>query len=348
MKTENSKTPSDKPRKSSSLIRKSSDFHVSSVFGKRFVKRILNNSNRAEIIRKNDRILLAFSGGPDSTALFHVLLSLRKNFGIRFSCAHVNYRLRKNDSDLDEVLVRKYCEAHSVPLHVFHPKDMTGKNEESLRTVRYRFFEKISQENKLDVIATAHTRDDQAETVLLRLLRGSGPSGLGAIRTKRDGIIRPFLGTSKNDILRFLEEERLGFRKDKSNDDTRILRNRIRHRLIPLLESDYQPNVREMLARTAETFSKESDKEDRHTLRFTIEGSVTFSRKSFLSLTESGRSEELRRLYRAISHIGKNPGAAFVREAERLIASPKGKIRRFESLQLKIEARGDTVVMMRT
>ncbi len=262
----------------------------------------------------------------------------------------MNYRLRGKDSDGDEAFVRALCEHHDVPIFVSHPKNTAGRNEEALRDMRYRFFESVRKKLGFDLIATAHTEDDQAETVLMRLLRGSGMTGLGAIRPKNGLIIRPLIGISKDDILRFLHEEGIGFRIDKTNRDTGILRNRIRHELIPLLEKKYQPGVRGILARTALILAEES--EGKGTLRSPlpatpIPGGVSFSRKRFLSLPERDRSRELRRLFRDVSGTGKNPSEAFVKELKKMLRSTKNKIQTIRTGQLKAEAKGDTVVMIK-
>lgn len=263
----------------------------------------------------------------------------------------MNYRLRGKDSDGDEAFVRTLCEHHDVQLFVSRPKNTFGKNEEALRDMRYRFFESVRERMGFDRVATAHTEDDQAETVLIRLLRGSGMTGLSAIRPKNGLIIRPLIGISKKDILRFLKEEDISFRLDKTNRDTRILRNRIRHELIPLLEKKYQPGVKSILARTALVLAEESEKQGAfraHLSTTPVTGGVSFSRKRFLSLPERDRSDELRRLFREVSEAGKNPSQSFVKELKKMLQSSKNKIQRISIKGLKVEAKGDTVVMIKS
>lgn len=296
-----------------------------------------------------DHILIAFSGGPDSTALIRILLSLREKMSLTLSAAHVNYRLRDEDSDQDEVFVRAFCKRHAIPLSVAHPKNTTGKNEEALREMRYRFFESVRTKTGSGLIATAHTEDDQAETVLLRLFRGSGMTGLGAIRPKNGPIIRPLIGIPKEDLLHFLREESATFRTDKTNRDTGILRNRIRHELLPLLEKKYQPGIRGILARTARILAEESSERYQagQSLPITrVPGGTSFSRKRFLSLSDGDRSAETRRLYRDVSGTGKNPSEAFVKELKKMLRSDKNKVQTMRVGQLKVEAKGDTVVMI--
>ncbi len=258
----------------------------------------------------------------------------------------MNYQIRGNDSEKDERAVTTLCRTYDIPLFVLRPEGMAGKNEEALRDIRYDFFERTRREIAFDCIATAHTQDDQAETVLMRLLRGAGATGLSGMRPKHGRIIRPLLHIRKNDLISFLKEEGIPFRTDKTNRDTRIPRNRIREKLLPLLEKEYQPNIRKTLANTAAFLSEKNGSQPE--LPVVIRGSITFSRSAFLDLPERAQSDELRRLFRLVSGTGKNPGSAFVHETKKLIGSPKGKVRRFESGQLKIEARGDTVVMIKT
>lgn len=262
----------------------------------------------------------------------------------------MNYRLRGKDSDKDEEFVRALCGRHDIPIFVSRPKNTVGRNEEALRDMRYHFFESVREKLGFDLIATAHTEDDQAETVLMRLLRGSGMTGLSAIRPKNGPIIRPLIGISKADILRFLREENIGFRLDKTNWDTDILRNRIRHELIPLLEKKYQQGVKGILARTALVLAEESEGKEalRSSLPATpVTSGISFSRKRFLSLPERDQSGELRRLFREVSGTGKNPSQSFVKELKKMLRSSKNKIQTISTRQLKTEAKGDTVVMIK-
>jgi tRNA(Ile)-lysidine synthase len=345
-RTERSKKPSAKRRLSSGITPEADAKERLSHAGRKLLKRIIDESDRTNSIPKGKGVLIAFSGGPDSTALFRILVALRKKFSLRLAAAHVNYRIRGDDSEEDERAVTSFCKAYDIPLFVLRPKRMVGKNEEALRDIRYDFLEKTRKRIAFDAIATAHTQDDQAETVLMRLLRGAGTTGLSGMRPKHGHIIRPLLHIRKNDLISFLNEESVPFRTDKTNQDTRILRNRIRGKLLPLLEKEYQPNIRKILANTAAVFSAKNGACHAE-LPIVIRGSIAFRRDTFLSLPESAQSDELRRLFRLVSGTGKNPGTSFIREVKKLIESPKNKIRRFESGQLKIEARGDTVVMIR-
>jgi tRNA(Ile)-lysidine synthetase-like protein len=227
-RTERSKKPSAKRRLSSGITPEADAKERLSHAGRKLLKRIIDESDRTNSIPKGKGVLIAFSGGPDSTALFRILVALRKKFSLRLAAAHVNYRIRGDDSEEDERAVTSFCKAYDIPLFVLRPKRMVGKNEEALRDIRYDFLEKTRKRIAFDAIATAHTQDDQAETVLMRLLRGAGTTGLSGMRPKHGHIIRPLLHIRKNDLISFLNEESVPFRTDKTNQDTRILRNRIR------------------------------------------------------------------------------------------------------------------------
>ncbi len=193
------------------------------------------------LLEKGDTVLLALSGGSDSVALFSVLLNLREKLSLTLFAAHVNHNLRGEDSFNDENFVRKLCDSHNIPLFVKSvdiekiSKEKNLGTEECARDERYKFFETVSKENNIKKIATAHNKNDNAETVLFNLLRGSGLSGLSGIPCKRDNIIRPLLCVEKNEILEYLEEKGQPFVTDKTNFETDFTRNKIRLNVFPLL-----------------------------------------------------------------------------------------------------------------
>ena len=195
-------------------------------------------------------VLCAVSGGADSIALLHLLLEI----GIAVRVFHLNHRLRADASD-DACFVQETCDALRVPCVVEEVDVRAEAGQSSVeaagRRARYRL---MAQHGAL--AATAHTMDDQAETVLLRLLRGAGTRGLAGIhRVRKFGemtVVRPLLAVRRAELREYLAERELPFREDASNQDVRIPRNRIRHRLLPLLTEHYNPRIVEALARTAE------------------------------------------------------------------------------------------------
>lgn len=187
------------------------------------------------LIQPGDEIVCALSGGADSTALLFALYLLREKFQFKLSAAHFNHNLRAEESDWDEQFVRNLCDRYDIPLFVGTGAIKAGKKglEAAAREARYAFFATLPGK-----IATAHTANDNAETVLLHLVRGTGLKGLGGIAPVNGKIIRPMLSVTRADVLAFLEEYCLCFVQDSSNETDAFLRNRLRHHVIPLLERE--------------------------------------------------------------------------------------------------------------
>ncbi|MFC1810208.1 tRNA lysidine(34) synthetase TilS [Patescibacteria group bacterium] len=206
-----------------------------------------NNLNQIikDNIAKNTKVVLAFSSGPDSVYLLHKLLEIK---GIEIILAHFNHQLRGKDSDLDEKFAQKTAKNHNLKLEnaSFDIKNYAKKNslnlEEAARKKRYEFLRRIKQKHGASLILTAHHANDNLETFLLNFLRGSGLSGLKSMQLINKDIFRPLLYTSKKEILEFLKKNKINFRVDKSNNDTRLNRNKLRHEVIPKLE-EIQPDL---------------------------------------------------------------------------------------------------------
>lgn len=230
--------------------------HTGLVFVRRFQNVLAKNS----LLPRGSKIIVAISGGPDSMALLALLVRLREKHGFTLRGAHVNYSLRGRDSERDEALVRKACKTWSIPLSVIRPKTKPESNiEERLRATRYQFFERTRRRYRFDTIVTAHTMDDVAETVLLNLIRGAGQRGLSPFQRSLPAVSRPFIFFKKQTILVFLKQESIPFRIDRSNRSPRFTRNRIRHELLPLLET-FNPSVVETLAKTATIIGENEQK----------------------------------------------------------------------------------------
>ena len=215
-----------------------------------FVKTIQNFAFLNDLWEKDSKIIVGVSGGSDSVCLLDVLNKLAPKYGFQLHIAHVNYGLRDKASDLDEVFVRKLAAKYELPLSVLIAKkrQYSGNLESNLRKIRYDYFEELRLEIGFDNVAVAHNQDDQAETVLMRIIRGSGLNGLSAMKAKSVKIIRPLLGTSKGDILAYVKENKLKYRTDKSNADIKFLRNSIRHGLLPYLEKNFNPSIKKTLS----------------------------------------------------------------------------------------------------
>lgn len=202
---------------------------------------------RYRLVCPGDQVTCAVSGGADSMALLFALYLLKEKLQITLSAAHYNHGLRGEESDRDEAFVRSFCDRFEIPLYCGHGQVTPGSKglEAAAREARYAFFETIPGK-----IATAHTADDNAETVLMHLVRGTGLKGLGGITPVRGLVIRPMLGITRQEVLAFLEEYHVSFVTDSSNETDEFLRNRIRHRVMPLLREE-NPRLAENLSAMA-------------------------------------------------------------------------------------------------
>ena len=188
-----------------------------------------------DMLAPGDEVTCAVSGGADSVALLFGLYLLKDKLGIRLSAAHFNHGLRGKESDADEAFVRQLCARYDIPLHCGAAQVQAGKKglEAAARDARYGFLKSLPGK-----IATAHTADDNAETVLMHLVRGTGLKGLGGIAPVNGKIVRPLLGATRKDVLDFLAEYNLSYVNDSSNDTDDFLRNRLRHNVMPLLKQE--------------------------------------------------------------------------------------------------------------
>lgn len=222
------------------------------------------------MVAENDRVLIGVSGGPDSVCLLHVLCSLIPGAALRLGVAHVNHLLRGEESDADARFVRSLarrmelpCYSTAVDVAAFKRRHRLSL-EEAGRRVRYQFLERTAAEEGFQKIATGHQSDDDAELILMFLLRGSGTKGLsGTSPTRGDRFIRPLIHARRSRILDYLDSHGLSYITDATNEDPRFLRNRIRHRLIPLLEDQYNPNITDALHRLARILRSEEEWMDR-------------------------------------------------------------------------------------
>ena len=218
-----------------------------------------------KLIASGDKVLTACSGGPDSLALLDVLHRLSGELDFVLAVAHVNHGLRGAESDADAEFVAAFSRSQGLPFFVGELElGSKGKPaglspEEAARVGRYEFLRRTADEWGGALIATGHHQDDQAETFLLHLLRGSGSRGLGGIRPAAGGIVRPLLGMSRADIEAYCKERLLQPRQDSSNFKTDFLRNSIRLELLPQLARTYNPSIARTLVRTAGILSDESD-----------------------------------------------------------------------------------------
>ena len=214
---------------------------------------LLSQLRKFDMVSAGDSVICAVSGGADSMALLWGLYLLREKLDIRLQAAHFNHNLRGEESLRDEGFVREFCQRFDIPLTVGNGTITPGKKglEAAARTARYAFLQTLPGK-----IATAHTADDNAETVLMHLVRGTGLKGLGGIAPVNGSLIRPMLTCTRQQVLAFLEEFSIPFVEDSSNDTDAFLRNRIRHHVMPLLKEE-NPQLPQNLSAMAMSLRQE-------------------------------------------------------------------------------------------
>ncbi|MFW5635507.1 MAG: tRNA lysidine(34) synthetase TilS [Thermodesulfobacteriota bacterium] len=231
---------------------------------RRLRHKVIRTVHRHRMFAPGDRVLCGVSGGPDSVALVHVLHRLAPHFSIHLGIAHLNHQLRGKNAEADARFVKDLARTLNIAFYstvenvAAHRRDLRLSTEEAARRVRYDFFDRICREHQYTKTALGHQADDNAEQVLMGLLRGSGKTGLSGIAPVRENrYVRPLIRLTRFQILEYLAAEGLAYRTDETNTDTRFLRNRVRHELIPLLSRDYNPNLSHNLNRMADLFRGE-------------------------------------------------------------------------------------------
>ncbi len=313
-----------------------------------FEKKVLTFGKGQLLWHKNDVLVLALSGGADSTALLHVFIALAKIEKLRLVVAHVDYGLRGLESASDRAFVETLAKKYTLPFHCLKvKKEDRKKDEAALRTIRYDFFAKVLKKEKASAVVLGHHKDDQAETFLLRLFRGSGAVGLQAMQPKRDFYIRPLLFVTREEIRHYLKSKNTTFRTDSSNADTHYLRNKVRHELLPLLASDYQPNIVNILADTALRLS-ETPPSRIAILPISVlekKNSLTFSLDELLLLPSATRLVFLRSI---LAELLPYPiSSSLSREIEKVLKGTKNKVSQISFRGLKITKKGATVTLQK-
>jgi tRNA(Ile)-lysidine synthase len=231
------------------------------------LEKVLKYIREQQLLRPGERVAVACSGGADSVTLLLILAELREELGIVLSVAHFHHHIRATEADADQRFVEElaaklqvdfYSGSGNAPQHASQRRISL---ETAARELRHQWFAELIKLGKVDKIATAHTLDDQAETVLMRILRGTGARGLAGIAPshKVKHLIRPLLTTSRREVEAYLKAKGQVWREDSSNLDLGHTRNRVRHTLLPQLERDFNPSIRQTLADLAEVAQAEND-----------------------------------------------------------------------------------------
>jgi tRNA(Ile)-lysidine synthase len=237
---------------------------------------------------RGGRLLVALSGGPDSVGLLHLLHALElRGEVLVVGAAHLNHRLRP-EADADEAFCRALCAQLEVPFFT-EAADVAAlarawhtSIEDAGRRARYAYLDRAAALVQADAVATGHTRDDQAETFLLQLIRGAGPRGLAGIHPRRGILCRPLLEVRRAAVAEWLASRGLAFRTDRSNADLVFTRNRVRHRLIPLLEQEFSLGIVEVLAREAAIARADEDRLEAEAIE--VAASVVLTREGIVEI----------------------------------------------------------------
>lgn len=290
------------------------------------IDKVKNTIKQNNLIIKGDRIIVGVSGGPDSTALLYILNSLKEKFGLKLRVAHLDHMLRKNSAQ-DAEFVKNLAQKLGIPATIarINVKALAGQGsvEEIARNTRLKLFSKVAKSFKAKKIALGHNLDDQAETVLMRLLRGSGLYGLSAMQPKRKinglTIIRPLLDTRRKDIEKFLKSKKIKSCFDQSNLEDIYLRNRIRNSLLPLLEKHYNQNIRQVLASLAESSAGDYDYLSKAAANLPESGKKALALKRLIKMHPAIRRLLLRNAIARAKGNTRSIGFVHIKELEDLI-----------------------------
>lgn len=219
-------------------------------------EKVLNTIKKYNLIENKDKVVLGVSGGPDSISMLNILNEIREEKIIDFNIvvAHINHGLREN-AKIDEKFVVDFCKESNVECYVLHAdiKKMAEEEkrglEETGRIVRYKFFDEIQEKTGANKVAIAHNANDNVETIIMNIIRGSGLSGLKGIEACNGKYIRPLIESKRDEIEKYCEEENLNPRHDESNDDNTYTRNKIRNVAIPYIKKELNPNVIDTITR---------------------------------------------------------------------------------------------------
>lgn len=230
------------------------------------IEKVIENIEQNQMFNYGDKVVVGFSGGPDSACLVHVLHTLKERLGIEVIAAHVNHCLRGEEADRDEQYVEEFCKKIGIQCYIKREDIHKVSKENGIscemagREIRYEFFQEVLKKVDGQKIAIAHNANDQAETVLMRMMRGAGLEGLVGIKAVRDDIyVRPILTIDRKEIEEYCEVNNLNPRIDKTNLENIFARNKVRLELIPYIQDNFNKDIIESLNRMAETIKTDND-----------------------------------------------------------------------------------------
>ena len=228
------------------------------------IDRVKSTIKEYSLLQRGDRVVVALSGGPDSIALADILVRLGPEMDLQIIIGHFNHKLRGDESDEDEEFCRRIANKYGLPYHggkMDKSKKQKGVSPESFyRRERYLFLEGVMKRQRAQKIALGHNMDDQAQTVLMRLLQGSSLEGLkGILPLRDDKFIRPLIEVARQEIVDYLKINELEYRKDSTNKSAKMPRNKIREELMPFLKKEFNPRLETILAQTAKILRRDDD-----------------------------------------------------------------------------------------
>lgn len=321
---------------------------------KSLISKVEREVRKNSLILPGDNIVVAVSGGPDSICLLHVLNNLKDKLKFDLFACHYNHKLREEASDRDEEFVKKICWKQGIEC-VFGSAAFLGKlkSEDQARKARYDFFQKILNQSRGAKVALGHTMNDLAETVLFRLIRGTGLRGLKAIPLRREEFIRPLLSINRSEILAYLSSENISFRNDKTNMDTNFTRNFLRLKILPKL-AQINPNVIKTLANAAGLIEEDYAFLTNLTMQALQEillkvnkNRIELDRRKWLGLPLSLRRQVIREAISKISSLD-DVTTVQLREVYNLIEKGVGKKHKSLPHSLRIELISGKIILVKS
>ena len=315
---------------------------------KNLIKCIQGVNARHKLWCIGDIVIIGVSGGPDSMCLLNIIYKIAQKQSLQIIIAHVNYGLRGDDSVKDQNLIETYAKKYNMPCETLVCDDVSDGNENMWRKIRYDFFAQMMNKHGAKTVAVAHTKNDQAETILAHLLRGSGLQGLSGMRVSSNNhVIRPLLFSGREDILSYCKQNKIQYNIDESNADNTFKRNKIRNKLIPYIEENFNPSVVDVLADTAMIIADDYvflQKQNRvFWKKNSQKNNIIFSAKEFLFKDTAVQRMALRAMIKELNKTLVDVESGFIDELQKAIASTKNKHQEVSRKNLKMIQKSDTV-----